>query len=290
MPEVAGRPLPLSTALMASLAMLAFAGNSVLCRLALAETQIDAASFSVLRIVSGALLLWILLSLRKRSRAKAGSWAGALALTVYATAFSFAYIQLDTGVGALLLFGAVQLSMLLFGLLRGERLGPTATAGLVLAMAGVVALLLPGSSAPPLMSALVMLLSGLAWGAYSLLGRNTDDPLASSAENFLRSIPLVLLAALPFLDQLHWDATGAVLAMLSGAVTSGLGYAIWYSALRRLGSIQAASIQLSVPILAAAAGMLLFGEPLTPRMLVAAAAVLGGLTLVLKARELKSRA
>jgi drug/metabolite transporter (DMT)-like permease len=288
MPEVAGRPLPLSTALLAGLAMLAFAGNSVLCRLALAETQIDAASFSVLRIVSGALLLWILLSLRKRSRSKAGNWAGALALTVYAAAFSFAYIHLDTGVGALLLFGAVQLSMLVFGLLRGERLGPTATAGLVLAMAGVAALLLPGSSAPPLMSALVMLLSGLAWGAYSLLGRNTDDPLASSADNFLRSIPLVLLAALPFLDQIHWDATGAVLAVLSGAVTSGLGYAIWYSALRRLGSIQAASIQLSVPILAAAAGILLFSEPLTLRILIAAAAVLSGLTLVLKARELKS--
>ena len=290
MPEVAGRPLPLSTTLLASLAMLAFAGNSVLCRLALAETQIDAVSFTVLRIISGALLLWALLARRKRSRAKAGNWAGALALTVYAAAFSFAYIQLDTGVGALLLFGAVQLSMLLFGLLRGERLGAAATAGLILAMAGVVALLLPGSSAPPLMSSLVMLLSGLAWGAYSLLGRSTRDPLASTADNFLRSIPLVLLAALPFLDQVHWDTTGALLAVLSGAVTSGLGYAIWYSALRGLGSIQAASIQLSVPILAAAAGMLLFSEPLTPRVLIAAAAVLGGLTLVLKARNLKSRA
>lgn len=270
--------------------MLAFAGNSVLCRLALANTRIDAASFTVLRIVSGAIVLWLLLGLRKRARPASGNWAGALALTLYAAAFSFAYIRLDTGTGALLLFGAVQLSMLAFGLVRGERLSPAATAGLVLATVGVLALLLPGSSAPPLGSALIMLLSGLAWGAYSLLGKGAVDPLATTADNFLRAVPLVLLAALPFLDQIRWDATGSVYAILSGALTSGLGYAIWYGALRGLGSMQAASLQLSVPILAAAAGVLLLGEPLSLRMLVAAAAVLGGLAVVLKARVLKVRA
>ncbi|GGC91212.1 DMT family transporter [Halopseudomonas salina] len=290
MPAAAERTLALPTLLMAGIAMLAFAGNSVLCRLALADTRIDAASFTVLRIVSGAIVLWLLLSLRKRARPASGNWAGALALTVYAAAFSFAYIRLDTGTGALLLFGAVQLSMLAFGLFRGERLSPAATAGLVLATIGVLALLLPGSSAPPLGSALIMLVSGLAWGAYSLLGRGSVDPLATTADNFLRSVPLVLLAALPFLDRINWDTEGALYAILSGALTSALGYAIWYSALRGLGAMQAASLQLSVPILAAVAGVLLLGEPLSLRMLVAAVAVIGGLAIVLKARMSRARA
>jgi drug/metabolite transporter (DMT)-like permease len=287
MPAVAARPLP--TLFLAGIAMLAFAGNSVLCRLALVNTGIDAASFTVLRIVSGAIVLWLLVGLRKRARPASGNWAGALALTIYAAAFSFAYIQLDTGTGALLLFGAVQLSMLAFGLVRGERLSTAATAGLVLATVGVLVLLLPGSTAPPLGSALIMLLSGLAWGAYSLLGRGAVDPLAETADNFLRSVPLVLLLALPFVGQIRWDATGALYAILSGALTSGLGYAIWYSALRGLGAMQAASLQLSVPILAAIAGVLLLSEPLSVRMLIAAVAVIGGLAIVLKARASKTR-
>ncbi len=287
MPAVAARPLP--TLFLAGIAMLAFAGNSVLCRLALVNTGIDAASFTVLRIVSGAIVLWLLVVLRKRARPASGNWAGALALTIYAAAFSFAYIQLDTGTGALLLFGAVQLSMLAFGLVRGERLSTAATAGLVLATVGVLVLLLPGSTAPPLGSALIMLLSGLAWGAYSLLGRGAVDPLAETADNFLRSVPLVLLLALPFVGQIRWDATGALYAILSGALTSGLGYAIWYSALRGLGAMQAASLQLSVPILAAIAGVLLLSEPLSVRMLIAAVAVIGGLAIVLKARASKIR-
>lgn len=284
----AARSLPLTTLLLAAIAMLAFAGNSVLCRLALAETRIDAASFTVLRIVSGAIMLWLLLAMRKRVRPTSGRWTGALALTVYAAAFSFAYVRLDTGTGALLLFGAVQLSMLGFGLVRGERLSPAATAGLVLATVGVLVLLVPGSSAPPLWSALIMLVSGLAWGAYSLLGRGSVDPLATTADNFLRAVPLALLVALPFLNQLNWDTTGALYAILSGALTSALGYAIWYSALRGLGAMQAASLQLSVPILAAAAGVLLLGEPLSLRMLVAAVAVIGGLAIVLRSRMMHS--
>lgn len=287
MQRMADRQLPLPTLLLAALAMLAFAGNSVLCRLALTETRTDAASFTVIRIVSGALLLWLLVYLRKRDRQKSGNWAGALALTLYAAAFSFAYVRLDTGIGALLLFGAVQLSMLLYGLIRGERLGPAATSGLVLAIAGVIVLLLPGGSAPPMGSALVMLLSGVAWGVYSLLGKTAADPLGATADNFVRAIPLALLSALPFLDDLRWDATGALYAVLSGTIASGLGYAIWYSALCNLGSIQAASIQLSVPILAAVAGIMLLDEPLTPRILLATVAVIGGLIIVLRTRALK---
>ncbi len=273
------------TLLLTSLAMLAFAGNSLLCRLALRETAIDAASFTAVRLLAGACTLWLLLQLRQNRQAPAGSWAGAVALFTYAAAFSFAYLQLDTGVGALLLFGAVQLSMLLWGLLRGERLGLCASLGTALATAGLLALLLPGANAPPLLAALLMLLAGVAWGAYSLLGRGQGNPLAVTAGNFLRATPLALLLALAVLPQLNWDGPGLFYALLSGALTSGVGYAIWYSALPSLHASQAATVQLSVPILAALGGSLLLGEALTLRLLLSAVAVLGGIALVLSARQ-----
>ncbi|MGP9825160.1 EamA family transporter [Ectopseudomonas khazarica] len=273
------------TLLLTSLAMLAFAGNSLLCRLALRETAIDAASFTAVRLLAGACALWLLLQLRQNRQAPAGSWAGAVALFTYAAAFSFAYLQLDTGVGALLLFGAVQLSMLLWGLLRGERLGLCASLGTALATAGLLALLLPGASAPPLLAALLMLLAGIAWGAYSLLGRGQGNPLAVTAGNFLRATPLALLLALAVLPQLNWDGPGLFYALLSGALTSGVGYAIWYSALPGLHASQAATVQLSVPILAALGGSLLLSEALTLRLLLSAVAVLGGIALVLSARQ-----
>lgn len=273
------------TLLLTSLAMLAFAGNSLLCRLALRETAIDAASFTAVRLLAGACTLWLLLQLRQNRQAPAGSWAGAVALFTYAAAFSFAYLQLDTGAGALLLFGAVQLSMLLWGLLRGERLGLCASLGTALATAGLLALLLPGASAPPLLAALLMLLAGVAWGAYSLLGRGQGNPLAVTAGNFLRATPLALLLALAVLPQLNWDGPGLFYALLSGALTSGVGYAIWYSALPGLHASQAATVQLSVPILAALGGSLLLSEALTLRLLLSAVAVLGGIALVLSARQ-----
>lgn len=273
------------TLLLTALAMLAFAGNSLLCRLALRETAIDAASFTAVRLLAGAYTLWLLLQLRQNRQAPAGSWAGAVALFTYAAAFSFAYLQLDTGVGALLLFGAVQLSMLLWGLLRGERLGLCASLGTALATAGLLALLLPGASAPPLLAALLMLLAGVAWGAYSLLGRGQGNPLAVTAGNFLRATPLALLLALAVLPQLNWDGPGLFYALLSGALTSGVGYAIWYSALPGLHASQAATVQLSVPILAALGGSLLLSEALTLRLLLSAVAVLGGIALVLSARQ-----
>ncbi|MGQ7959088.1 EamA family transporter [Pseudomonas sp. SP16.1] len=271
--------------LLTALAMLAFAGNSLLCRLALRETAIDAAGFTAIRLASGALTLWLLLRLRATRQPVAGSWPGALALFVYAAAFSFAYLQLDTGIGALLLFGAVQLSMLIWGLWRGERPGLAASLGTALAAGGLLALLLPGASAPPLAAALLMLLAGVAWGAYSLLGRSQGDPLAMTAGNFLRAAPLGLLLALALLPQLHWDGAGLFYALLSGALTSGVGYAIWYSALPGLRASQAATVQLSVPILAALGGSLLLNESLTLRLLLSAAAVLGGIALVLGSRQ-----
>lgn len=273
------------TLLLTALAMLAFAGNSLLCRLALKDTGIDAATFTSLRIVSGALVLWLLLRLRPGATARAGNWFGALALFTYAVAFSFAYISLDAGAGALLLFGAVQISMLLWGFYRGERLSPATGLGLLLAFAGLLALLLPGASAPPLTGALLMLLAGAAWGAYSLLGRGVADPLATTAGNFLRAIPLALLVSALLLSRATWDGPGLIYALLSGALTSGIGYAIWYTALRGLKAFQAATVQLSVPIITALAGALLLSEPLTLRLLVSAVAVLGGIALVLGARN-----
>ncbi len=273
------------TLLLTALAMLAFAGNSLLCRLALRDGDIDAASFTSLRIVSGALTLWLLVHLRRSDAPSAGSWPAAAALFAYAAAFSFAYNSLDAGMGALLLFGSVQISMLLWGFYRGERLSRLSTAGLMIALAGLLALLLPGASAPATGGALLMVLAGAAWGAYSLLGRGVADPMAATAGNFLRAIPMALAVSLLLLDRATWNHSGAVYALLSGAVTSGIGYFIWYAALAGLKSFQAASVQLSVPIIAALAGVVLLDETLSLRLVLSSLAVLGGIALILCARQ-----
>lgn len=277
--------MPPRTLLLTTLAMLAFAGNSILCRIALRDTAIDPGSFTGLRIAAGALTLWLLLRLSPTRRASSGDWLSALALFVYAASFSFAYINLDAGAGALLLFGAVQLSMLTWGWLRGERISGAQIAGLLLALIGLVALLLPGSSTPPLDGALLMLLSGAAWGAYSVRGRGAKDPLAATAGNFIKAVPFAALLCLLLIDQRQWAAPGVTYAVLSGALTSGIGYAIWYAALPGLASIQAASVQLSVPLLTAVAGAVLLGEALTATLIISGAAILGGIALVLGIRH-----
>jgi drug/metabolite transporter (DMT)-like permease len=270
------------TLLLTALAMLAFAGNSLLCRAALRDSQIDPASFTALRLFAGALVLWLLLWLRKGPSRVAGNWYGALALFTYAAAFSYAYLHLDAGAGALLLFGAVQLSMIVWGLFKGERLHRLQTVGIVLAAGGLVALLLPGTSTPSLSASLLMALAGVAWGAYSLLGKGTPDPLAATAGNFIRSLPIMAILGLLALNGLEWNSAGVVYALLSGGLTSGIGYAIWYAALPGLAAIQAASVQLSVPLLTALAGSLLLGESLTGRLVAAGLAILGGIALVLR--------
>lgn len=270
------------TLLLTALAMLAFAGNSLLCRAALRDSQIDPASFTALRLFAGALVLWLLLYTRKRAATVPGNWAGALSLFIYAAAFSYAYVHLDAGAGALLLFGAVQLSMIAWGLLRGERLHRLQVVGLVLAAAGLVALLLPGTSTPSLSASCLMVLAGIAWGAYSLLGKGTPDPLAATAGNFIRTLPIVAVLCLVALGSLEWDSAGVVYALLSGGLTSGIGYAIWYAAMPGLAAIQAASVQLSVPLLTALAGSVLLGESLTGRLMLAGVAILGGIALVLR--------
>lgn len=271
--------------------MLCFAGNSVLCRLALRQTAIDAASFTAVRLISGALMLALLVLGRHRWRGRVfaspsrssgfgGNWMSALALFVYACAFSFSYNQLSTGTGALLLFGAVQATMILTGLWRGERLNARQVGGLLLALLGLVAILSPSLDAPPLGSALLMLASGVAWGVYSLRGRGVADPTGDTAGNFLRAALLSVLLSAALLAQQQLDAMGLLYALLSGAVTSGLGYAIWYTVVPRLTRTRAATVQLSVPVLAALAGALFVQEPITVGLLLTATAVLGGIALV----------
>ncbi|MGE4407197.1 EamA family transporter [Pseudomonas sp.] len=276
--------MTIRTLLLTTLAMLAFAGNSILCRIALRDTGIDPASFTGLRIFAGAITLWLLLRIRRPGQPLGGDWLSACALFAYAASFSFAYLSLDAGAGALLLFGAVQLSMLAWGLLKGERFGRGQIIGLLLALSGLLILLLPGSRAPALDGAMLMLLSGVAWGVYSLRGRAASNPLAATAGNFVRAVPFAALLYLILVGQQQWDQAGVVYALLSGALTSGIGYAIWYAAMPGLVAIQAASVQLSVPLLTALAGALLLGEALTATLLVSGAAILGGIAMVLRIR------
>jgi drug/metabolite transporter (DMT)-like permease len=260
-------------------AMTTFAANSLLCRLALKEAHADPASFTSLRLVSGALALWLLVGIGGRKRVRGGDWTSALALFAYAAAFSFAYISLTAGTGALLLFGAVQATMLLAGLRAGERLGPMQGLGLALALLGLAFMLLPGLAAPPLLGAALMLAAGVAWGVYSLRGRGGSDPAGTTAGNFLRAAPFALALSVLLLPRLHMDFAGSVYALASGALASGLGYVLWYAALKGLSATRAAVVQLSVPVIAAFGGVLLLGETLTPRLLVAAVAILGGVAL-----------
>ncbi len=267
-------------AILTLLAMIAFASNSLLCRLALKRTAIDPATFTLVRILSGAIALWLIVITRKASRLPAGSWSSALALLVYAAAFSFAYVTLSAGTGALLLFGAVQATMILWGLRNGERLDTRQWFGLTIALAGLVALVFPGLSAPPIGGALLMIGAGMAWGIYSLRGKGVGDPLCVTAGNFRRAVVFASLLSLALLPSLKLNYAGAAYAILSGAIASGVGYVIWYSALPGLKATGAATVQLSAPVLAAVGGVLFLNESLTLRLLLASIAVLGGIALV----------
>lgn len=271
--------------LLTVVAMLAFAANSLLCRIALRETGIDAASFTTLRIASGALVLWLIVRARRGDIGRQGSWGSAAALFVYAAAFSYAYLSLPAAVGALLLFGAVQATMIGYGLVRGERFSGRQTVGLVLAAGGLLGLLLPGVSAPPLQGAVLMIVAGAAWGLYSLRGRRGGDPTASTAGNFVRALPFALVLSLSMLPHASLAADGVLYALASGALASGLGYAIWYAALPGLRATQAATVQLSVPVIAAFGGALFLGEAITLRLVLASVAVLGGIALVIGLRR-----
>ena len=282
-PPSGGRPL--RTALLAGAALVAFAANSVLARLALRAGGIDGASYSTIRLASGAIVLSLLVWRGGTGRpAAAGSWLGALFLFLYAAPFSYAYLSLPTGTGALILFAAVQVTMILAGLLGGERPQPREWVGLVLALAGLVWLVLPGIGAPNPGGAGLMAVAGIAWGIYSLRGRRSGAPLADTTGNFLRAAPMALGLTALTLASATMTPAGVLYAVLSGGLASGVGYAVWYAALPGLSATRAATIQLAVPVLAAVAGVALLAEPLSVRLVTAAAAILGGVGLAVSAR------
>ncbi len=262
------------------LTMFAFAGNSVLCRIALKHTSIDAASFTSIRLISGAVVLWLIASTFRRQSTGKGNWVSAFALFAYAAGFSFAYISLTAATGALLLFGAVQVTMISHGLLAGERLSWRQTVGLIIAIVGVVGLLLPGISTPPLFGSGLMLFAGVAWGVYSLRGKKDDDPIRVTTGNFMRATVFTILLSMSFVSSSNLDMIGILYAVASGAVASGLGYALWYSVLPLLKATNAATIQLSVPVITAIGGIVILGEPVTVRFVMASLAIIGGIALV----------
>lgn len=280
-----------------SLAMLAFAGNSLLCRLALKHTSIDAASFTTARLISGACMLWLVTCWQRRTALTAlapapgastvaGNWPSAFALFVYAAGFSFAYISMSAATGALLLFGAVQATMIGYGVYRGERLQALQVLGCALALGGLVVLMLPGLTRPSISASLCMLGAGVAWGVYSLRGKlaqtpGTANPTLVTAGNFIRTLPMAVVLSLLMLSQLSIDMNGILFAVASGALASGIGYAIWYQALPALASTHAATVQLSVPVIAAIGGVVFIGEALTLPMVLASVAILGGIALVI---------
>jgi len=272
------------TAVLTGVAMIAFAANSLLCRAALAGGHADAASFTTLRLASGALALWLVARSRGgASPAPRVAWGSAIALFAYALLFSLAYLRIPAGTGALLLFAAVQLTMIGVGLRSGERPRALEWLGLAVSLAGLVLLTRPGASRPDPTGALLMLGAGAAWGVYSLRGRGARDAVVANAASFARAVPLALATSAIFAlwAGAELTPTGALLALASGSVTSGLGYAVWYAALRGLSATRAAIVQLSVPPLAAFAGVLVLGEMLSLRLVLASAMILGGIALAI---------
>jgi len=283
---------PLRTTVATVFTMMAFAANSVLCRLALGADAIDAASFTTVRLLCGAFTLLIIVSLsRGRSwRAARVSWPAAGMLFGYAITFSFAFVSLTAGTGALILFGAVQVTMILAALFEGERPGTLEWIGLLLAITGLVYLVLPGLEAPSPLGSALMAVAGISWGLYSLHGRRAIDPLAETTANFIRAVPFALAVSTVALLHLHLTLRGVLVAAISGSVTSGLGYVIWYVALRGLTATRAATVQLSVPVLAALGGVVFLSEMLTLRLISAAVLVLGGIGLAISGRARPHRA
>lgn len=285
--------LRFKTAILTILALTAFSANSVLCRLALGRAAIDASSFATVRLLSGALTLWLILFLMKSTELKGrGNWISGAMLFLYAIAFSFAYVSLSAGTGALILFGAVQATMILSGLWSGERPHSFQWAGLAVALSGLVYLVFPGLTAPSLSGSFLMAIAGMAWGVYSLRGRGAGNPIAVTRDNFARSVPFVLaVSAVCLILRRTWlEPKGVALAVASGAVASGIGYVIWYAALRDLTVTRAATVQLCVPVLAAIGGVLFLSETVSTRLLISAVSILGGVALAVFFRERLVRA
>lgn len=281
----------LRTASLTAIALVAFAANSLLCRLALGDERIDAASYTSLRLLSGAATLWAIVAFSGRSNhvPEGGGWVSAAMLFLYAVAFSFAYLTLDAGTGALILVGAVQVTMILAGFFEGHRPYALEWLGLVSAFGGLVYLVSPGISAPAPFGAMLMAVAGIAWGIYSLRGRRSGDPVVATAANFVRAVPFALVVSLVALTDFEITTRGAWLAVLSGAVASGMGYVIWYAALKGLTTMRAAIVQLAFPVLAAIGGVLFLSEDVTYRLVISTVVILGGIALAIWGRDYAAR-
>ncbi len=281
-----GVEMTLKTIVLSCLAMTAFAANSIFCRFALGECGMDAGTFTLIRLTSGAVVLGIMAgrnALTLPAMDGHTPWVMPLMLALYALFFSYAYVDLSAGTGALILFGAVQITMIIAGVMTGERPGPVRIIGMVLALSGLVYLVLPGLSAPSPLGACLMTLAGISWGIYSLLGRQTQNPVATTAFNFIWAVPLVL-APIFFLSGFSLPEMGGIgvwAAFLSGTLASACGYVIWYAALKGLSPIRAASIQLTVPVIATAGGIFFLSETLSLRVFIASATILSGVGLAL---------
>lgn len=275
----------LRIACLTAVSLVAFAANSILCRLALGAATIDAASFSTIRLLSGALVLMLLTRLAGRRTVETqGSWKSGAALSLYAITFSCAYVLLDTGTGALILFGSVQATMIIAGLVSGER--PTAAEwlGLLIAVAGLICLVFPGVSSPSPAGAALMAAAGIFWGVYSLRGRGAGNPIRITTGNFIRAVPIAIVVSMTMLTTMHLSTKGVLIAALSGGVASGLGYVVWYTALRGITATLAATVQLAVPVLAAAGGVLFLSETVSARLVLSGLAILGGVGLAILGR------
>jgi len=287
LPETGSQLSPVRTLIATAVAMSAFASNSILCRLALGPPEIDAVSFTGVRLVSGAatLLVISLVSGRRRTAASRGDWISGAALFLYAIMFSFAYLRLDVGTGALILFALVQITMIFWGLVGGERPGAWQWTGLAVALGGMVYLVSPGLSAPSSLGSVMMAAAGVAWGVYSLRGRSATEPIVATTDNFVRSVPFVLITGAVLFGGIDFSGRGLALAVASGSLASGVGYVIWYVALRGLTTTRAAAVQLTVPAIAAGGGVALLGESVSLRLVASALLILGGVALTMTGHE-----
>ena len=278
----------MKTILLTTLALLAFAGNSILCRLALGENTIDASSFTSIRLLSGVIVLVFIIKVFQPNEANVsrGSWKASLMLFIYAATFSFAYVSLETGMGALILFAAVQITMIIASFLSGNKLYFAEWVGAVVAFTGFVYLVMPGLSAPPLIGFILMSLAGVAWGGYTLAGKASKKPLSDTTFNFIRTLPFVVALTFVSIKDSHLSQEGVLLAVLSGGITSGIGYTIWYMALDGLSAIQAAVVQLLVPVIAALGGVLIAEEALSIRFVISSIMILGGILTVILGKHI----
>jgi drug/metabolite transporter (DMT)-like permease len=284
-------PKGIVTAALTVLALIAFAANSVLCRLALAEPIIDPASYTAVRLITGAVTLWIVAAFRRGGslRKSGGNWISATMLFLYAATFSFAYISLSAGTGALILFAAVQITMISVGLVTGERPEILEWLGLFIAISGLIYLVSPGITAPSILGSILMASAGIAWGIYSLRGRGASDPVGVTTDNFLRTVPLAVALIFLWLSELTITPMGFLWAAVSGSITSGLGYVLWYAALPRLTATRAATVQLAPAPLAALGGVVALSEAITLRLVIATVVILGGVGLAISRPKIASK-